>query len=108
MTVEKQEEVLGKREGHVRDSTWGPEGDRQSHGEDKEQDSTALPKPSSPGAAEMNNLDMQGETVRRRNKKLETLEENHRTWSKIKVRKIRFKQSLKVLNVERMLVLDFV
>lgn len=35
--------------------------------------------PSSLGAAQMNNLDMQGKTVHRRSKKVETQEENHRT-----------------------------
>lgn len=48
-------------------------GDTQSHREDKEPDSKAPPKPSSLGAAEMNNLDMQGETAHRRIKKLKTL-----------------------------------
>lgn len=63
------------------ESTGSPGGDRQSHGEDDEPDSMASPKPSSLGAAQMNNLDMQGETGRRRDKKLETQEEKHRTRS---------------------------
>lgn len=49
------------REGHLRDKEPWESWRRQTEPrEDKEPDSMALPKPSSPGDAEMNNLAMQG------------------------------------------------
>lgn len=54
------------------------EADRAT-GKTKSQIAWPRQNPSSLGAAQMNNLDMQGETVHRRSRNVETQEENHRT-----------------------------
>lgn len=79
LRVERQK-FFGKREGHLRQSAPGilEEADRAT-GKTKSQIAWPRQNPSSLGAAQMNNLDMQGETVHRRSKKVETQEENHRT-----------------------------
>ena len=74
--VQKQEYLGGGTDTRGKNSSGSHGRDRQNHGEDKERDSMASPKPHSQEAAEMSNLDMQGRSVHRRIGKPESQEQN--------------------------------